>query len=74
MEAWRNELQESIDRALQSDEDEEEYEEGFFSDMVGAVLEEVEGDAQERRRPGGSTIGRQNIFCDRQNLPTSCLI
>ena len=66
MEAWRKEVQESIDRALQSDEDEEEYEEGFFSTMVGAVVEEVEGDVRVRRRPGGSTIGRQNIFRDRK--------
>jgi hypothetical protein len=66
MEAWRKELQASIDRALQSDEDEEEYEEGFFSAMVGAVVEEVEGDAHVRRKPGGSTFGRQNIFRDRE--------
>ena len=45
MEAWRNEVHASIDRALQSDEDEKEYEEGFFSAMVAAVVEEVEGEA-----------------------------
>jgi hypothetical protein len=57
MVAWRKEVQACIDRALQSDED-EEYEEGFFLAMVGAVVEEVEGEARVRRKPGGSTIGR----------------
>ena len=66
MEVWRKEVQASIDMALQSDEDEEEYEEGFFSSMVGAVVEEVEGEARVRRKPGGSTIGRHSIFRDRE--------
>ena len=64
MEAWRKEVHATIDRALQSDEDEEEYEDGFFLAMVGAVLEEVEGEARVRRKPSWSTIARQNIFRD----------
>ena len=64
MEAWRKEVQTLIDRALQSDE--EEYEEGFFSAMIGAVVEEVESEARVRRKPSGSTIGRRNILRDRE--------
>ena len=41
--------------------------------MVAAVVEEVEGEALVRRKPGGSTMGRENIFRDREHTITSCI-
>ena len=34
--------------------------------MVAAAVEEVKGAAMVRRKPGGNTMGRQNIFRDKE--------
>ena len=65
MEAWKNELQASIARGFQYDEEEEDYEE-YFLEMASMVMDELESETLERSRFGGSRIGRRFVFCDRE--------
>lgn len=65
MEAWRKELQASISRALQHDEEDDEFDE-FFLGMATMVRDEVESEFLERPRFGGSRMGRKFLFHDRE--------
>ena len=65
MEAWRNELQASIARGFQYDEEEEDCEE-YFLEMASMVMDELESETLERSRFGRSRIGRRFVFRDKE--------
>ena len=65
MEAWRNELEASIARGFQYDEEEEDSEE-YFLEMASMVMDEFDSETLETSRFGGSRIGRKFVFCDRE--------
>ena len=65
MEAWRNELEASIARGFQYDEEEEDSEE-YFLEMASVVMDEFDSETLETSRFGGSRIGKKFVFRDRE--------
>jgi hypothetical protein len=68
MESWEDELERSLGFGLGFDEDmEEEFENDLFLQMVEAFSTEALGESSTRPKVGGSTVGREFVWRDREH-------
>ena len=68
MESWEDELERSLGFGLGFEEDmEEEFENDLFLQMVDVVSSEILGKSSTRPKVGGSTVGREFVWHDREH-------
>jgi hypothetical protein len=68
MESWEDELERSLGFGLGFDEEmEEEFENDLFIQMVDVFSSEVLGESSTMPKVGGSTVGREFVWRDREH-------
>jgi len=68
MDTWEDELERSLGFGLGFEEDmEEEFENDLFLQMVEDFCSEVLGESSNRPKVGGSTVGREFVWRDREH-------
>ena len=68
MESWEDELERSLGFDLGFEEDmEDDFEIDLFLHMVDVVSSEILGESSTKPKVGGSTVGREFVWRDREH-------
>ena len=66
MEVWQEKLQGAINREFWFEDEYDKFEEDFLLQMVALVADELESEPHLDSQPGGSQVGREFLYCDRE--------